>query len=75
MELFPCGLPIILQNINYAQEEQDRIIETCIKLQQHNICSYSMFKDCAEQYMDRLVEGQIRARELNKSKIDKSEHP
>ncbi len=61
--LFPCGLPIILNNIYYTPDERDRVIETCIKLQQCNICTDSMFKKCAEKYMDILVEGQIRARE------------
>ncbi len=73
IELFPCGLPIILNNINYSLKEQDRVIETCIELQQHHVCSDNMFENCAEQYMDRLVEGQIRARDLYKSKRNESE--
>ncbi len=74
--LFPCGLPIILNNIHYTADEQNRVIETCIKLQQCNICTDSMFENCAENYMDRLVEGQIRARESHnrtRESEDKSE--
>lgn len=67
IELFPCGLPIILHNVDYSLKEQDRVIQTCIELQRHCICSDNMFKICAEQYMDRLVEGQIRARDLFKN--------
>ena len=64
--LFPCSLPIILHNIDYTIKEQDSVIETCIALQRHHICSDIMFQNCAEQYMDILVEAQIKARESNK---------
>ena len=73
IKLFPCGLPIILNNTHYSLKEQDRVIETCIELQRHHVCSDNMFEDCAEQNMDRLVEGQIRARDLYKSKGNESE--
>ena len=32
----------------------------------NRICSDKMFKNCIEQYLDKLTEAQIRARELHR---------
>ncbi len=66
LELFPCGLPIIFHNNNYSLEEQDTVEETCKQIQINRICSDEMFKNCIEQYLDKLTEAQIRAKELHK---------
>jgi hypothetical protein len=66
IELFPCGLPIILHNDNYSLEEQDTIEDTCKQIQMNHICSDEMFKNCIELYLDKLTEAQIRARELHR---------